>query len=177
MKINNKVVLVALLTVTMASSIYAETVGEHIDDATIATKTKTALIGNKDVPGVGINVEVSDGVVQLSGFVNSETEEAAAITTAQEVEGTKKVLDALVVFTGSRSMGETVDDTTISAKLKTELTKVVGLGSATAINTEVKQGQVLLAGFVGSTKVKNAAGDAAKGISGVLEVHNFIAIK
>ncbi len=74
-------------------------------------------------------------------------------------------------------MGEAVDDTTIQAKLKTALAKMEGLGSAVAINTEVRQGRVLLAGFVVSESVKSAAGKAAAGIEGVKEVHNLIAIE
>ena len=177
MKIKNKAILAMLLAVTMVSPTYAETAGEYIDDATIGSKTKTDLISNKNVSAVSINVEVYKGIVQLSGFVDSKTEEAAALATARKVKGAKKVLDALVVFSGSRSMGEAVDDATISVKLKTELTKVEGLGRAIAINTEVRQGQVLLAGFVDSAKIKISAEDAARGISGVKEVHNLIAVK
>ena len=166
-----------LLTVTMASSTYAETAGEYIDDTTIGSKTKTDLISNKNVSAISINVEVYKGIVQLSGFVDSETEELAALATARKVKGAKKVLDALVVFSGSRSIGEAVDDATISVKLKTELAKVEGLANAIAINTEVRQGQVLLAGFVESENIKISAENAAKSISGVKEVHNLIAVK
>ena len=177
MKIKNKGILVILLTVTMVPLTFAETAGEYIDDATIGSKTKTDLISNKNVSAVGINVEIYKGIVQLSGFVDSETEEAAALATARHVKGVKKVLDALVVFSASRSMGEVVDDATISVKLKTEITKVEGLGRAIAINTQVRQGQVLLAGFVDSVKIKISAEDAARGIPGVKEVHNLIAVK
>jgi len=74
---------------------------------------------------------------------------------------------------GSRSMGEAVDDTTIQAKLKTELAKVEGFSNAIVVNTEVRQGHVLLAGFAADTRVKSAASGVAAGISGVKEVHNF----
>ncbi len=177
MKIKNKVLITVLLTVAIASTTFAETAGEHIDDATIASKTKTALISNKNVSAASIDVEVSKGHVQLSGFVDSKAEKAAALDIAENVKGAKKVLDAMVVFPSSRSAGDVIDDTTISAKLKTELAKTEGLGSATAINTEVRQGQVLLAGFVESEKVKSVAGKVAKGIKGVTEVHNLIAVK
>jgi hyperosmotically inducible protein len=155
----------------------AETAGQLIDDSTVATKTKAALLDKKADVGASINVEVYKGVVQLSGFVESHAAETTALTTAGKVEGARKVLDAIVVIEGSRTMGETVDDTTIQAKLKSGLAKVEGLGEAVAINTEVRHGHVLLAGFVAGHSVAKAAGDVAKGISGVKEVHNFITVE
>ena len=173
----NNFFLLILLIVIFQSSLFAESAGEHIDDATIASKTKTNLIGNKEVSAGSINVEVSKGIVQLSGFVESKSEKDAALATAKGVKGAKNVLDAMVVMPGSRSAGEAVDDTTISTKLKTALTKAEGLGSATDINTHVRKGRVLLAGFVDNAKIKSAAGEVAKGVKGVKEVHNLIAIK
>ena len=177
MNFKYKILLATLLIIFISFSAFAETSGEHIDDATIASKTKAALISHKNVSARHIDVEVSKSIVQLSGFVDSESEENIALDIAKNIQGTKKVLDAIVVFSSSRSMGEALDDTKISATLKTRLTKADGLGSAAAINTEVKQGQVLLAGFVENAKIKNTAGEIAKSISGVTEVHNFIAVK
>jgi hyperosmotically inducible protein len=156
---------------------FAETTGEYIDDATVATQTKAALVANETVSALDINVEVYKGVVQLSGFVESEAQQAAALATAGKIDGDRKVLDAIVVLPGTRSMGEAVDDTTIQAKLKAGLANVEGIGDAVDINTWVRQGHVLLAGFVDSDKVKSAAGKVASGISGVKKVHNHIAVK
>lgn len=177
-KIRNMALFISLGSAILAAPVYAEqTAGQYIDDVTIATKTKTALLSSDVGSGLNVNVEVYNGIVQLSGFVDSEAQEAAALGTAGKVEGVKNVLDAIVVLSGSRSMGEAVDDTTIQAKLKTALAKVEGMGNAVAINTEVRQGQVLLAGFVASESVKSAAGETAAGIEGVKEVHNFIAVE
>ena len=157
--------------------LFAESAGEHIDDATIASKAKTALIGDKTVKARKINVEVSKGVLQLSGFVDSETEESTASNIANGVSGVKKVLDALIVFPGSRSAGEVLDDTSIAAKLKTKLTAATGLGDATAITTEVKRKHIILAGFVANENVRSKALEVASSINGVAKVHNLIAIK
>ncbi len=171
------VIFSALVNLFLISSVYAESAGEHVDDATIASKAKTALIREKNVSARNINVEVSKGVLQLSGFVGSESEESVALQIANKVTGTVKVLDALVVSPGSRSAGEVLDDTNISAKLKAKLTKATGLGEATAITTEVKRKHILLAGFVENESVKSAAVDVAKSIGGVEKIHNLIAIK
>ena len=176
--IRNKTLPAAVISIILAApASFAETAGEYIDDATIATKAKAALVDNDTLSGLDINVEVYKGIVQLSGFVDSEAKEAAALASTAKVEGAGKVLDAIVVLPGSRSMGEAVDDTTIQAKLKTELASIEGFSSAVAINTEVRQGHVLLAGFVESDSVKTAAGKTAAGISGVKKVHNHIAVQ
>lgn len=166
-----------LASACLASAAWgSESAGQAIDDTTVVARTKAALAENKAVSALDLNVEVYKGTVQLSGFVESEAAESAALATAHKVEGAKKVLDAIVVRPGSRTMGERVDDTAIQAKLKTGLANVEGLGNAVAINTGVHQGHVLLAGFVVTEAAKNDAGKVAKGISGVKEVHNYIVV-
>ena len=91
-----------------------KTTGETIDDSTIATKTKTGLLGDKTAPGNAINVEVYKGQILLAGFVGSDAEKAAAIAVAEKVAGMVKVIDGLVVqTTGKRSVGRTLDDKVI----------------------------------------------------------------
>ncbi|MEM7401868.1 MAG: BON domain-containing protein [Pseudomonadota bacterium] len=177
MKFKNILLILVTLNLFSISSLFAESAGEHIDDATIASKTKTALIGEKTVKARNINVEVSKGVLQLSGFVDSETEESTALNIANGVAGVKEVLDAIVVSPGSRSAGEVLDDTSIAAKLKTKLTAETGLGDATAITTEVKRKHIILAGFVANESVRSKALEVASSINGVAKVHNLIAIK
>lgn len=92
--------------ILVAPAYASETAGQYIDDTTVGTKTKAALVENKTVSALDINVEVYKGMVQLSGFVDSESEKAAALAAAGKVEGAKQVLDAIVVLPGSRTMGE-----------------------------------------------------------------------
>lgn len=67
-----------LLAATLgACQNYAEgaetrTVGQFTDDATIQLLVKKRLIGDPDVRGVRINVEVNRRVVELIGKVRSE---------------------------------------------------------------------------------------------------------
>jgi osmotically-inducible protein OsmY len=155
-------------------SMAEKTAGQTIDDSTIATETKAALIDNDKVSAGSLNVEVNKGTAQVAGFVDSEGEKKAALGTAGKVNGVVKVLDAMVVLPGHRSVGRTLDDTTIQAKLKTELAKIEGADKAFSINTDVKMGHVLMSGFVHGDKARAQAGEIAKGISGVKQVHNFV---
>ena len=172
-----KVIIAALLSMFLIPTLLAESAGEHVDDATIASKTKTALISEKNVAARNINIEVSKGNLQLSGFLGSEAEESIALSIANNIAGVRKVLDALVVLPGTKSAGEILDDTSIAAKLKTKLATNAGLSGATAITTEVKYKQILLAGFVENENVRNTAVEVAKSIKGVKNVHNLIAVK
>jgi hyperosmotically inducible protein len=169
--------IAALSCLLLAVPAFADkTAGETVDDTTIATSTKAALIDNDKVSAGSINVEVNKGTVQLAGFLDSQAEKSAAVATAGKVKGVVKVLDGLVVLPGHRTMGETIDDTTIQAKLKTELANVEGMDKAFSVNTGVRQGHVLLSGFVHGDKARAQAGEIAKGISGVNQVHNHIAV-
>ena len=163
----------------LASPAFADkTTGETIDDSTIATKTKTALLTDKKAPGNALNVEVYKGQVQLAGFVGSEEEKAAAIAVAEKVAGVVKVLDGMVVQTGGkRSVGRTLDDQTLQTKLKAKLLDSELGGKGWSINTEVREGEALMSGFVPDEAARTKAGEIAQGISGVTKVHNFLTPK
>lgn len=71
--------------------------GEVVDDATITTRVKAALLADPDVKGTQVNVDTYRGVVQLSGFVNSEAEIRKAQQKAAEVKGVTSVRNDLRV--------------------------------------------------------------------------------
>ena len=68
-----------------------ETVGEYVDDATITTRVKVALADDPAVKARQVNVETYRGVVQLSGFADSETEIRRAVELARKVPGVQSV--------------------------------------------------------------------------------------
>ncbi len=168
----------ALLATLALSPAHAQkSSGERLDDTGIATTIKAALIGDKAVSSTSINVEVYKGTAQLGGFVDSDAERSAAIATAKGVDGVTKVLDAMVVSPGKRSMGTTIDDQATQVRLKSALVDSEGMEKGFDINTEVRNGEVLLTGFVSAEKYRKAAGDTAAAVKGVSKVHNKIAIK
>jgi hyperosmotically inducible protein len=75
------------------------TVGEVIDDSLLTAKVKTALIESPETKAHQITVETKEGVVQLSGFVDSEMAKAAATTIALSVTGVKNVRNEISVKT------------------------------------------------------------------------------
>ena len=77
----------------------------------------------------------------------------------------------------SESTGEYVDDTAITAKVKTAILGEAGLKSSTEINVETFKGVVQLSGFVTSKEKVDLAMATAKGVKGVTSVKNDMRIK
>jgi osmotically-inducible protein OsmY len=74
-----------------ASSPKHEGTGEYIDDSVITTKVKAAVLNEPTLKSSEVNVETYKGVVQLSGFVNSEADITKAADVARSVKGVTSV--------------------------------------------------------------------------------------
>lgn len=71
--------------------------GEVVDDSVITTKIKTQLAADELLKAFQVSVETRKGVVELSGFVNSQNAKDKAGQIARGVEGVKSVQNALTV--------------------------------------------------------------------------------
>ena len=78
---------ILLTTVGCASTPKKEGTGEYVDDSVITTKVKAAIFNDPTLKSAEINVETFKGVVQLSGFVNSQADIAKAAEVAGMVKG------------------------------------------------------------------------------------------
>jgi hyperosmotically inducible periplasmic protein len=75
-----------------------ETPGEYVDSAAISTQVKTKLASEGGVALFNqVEVETSKDVVQLSGFVKSETDRAKAEQIAWTVDGVRGVENDIIV--------------------------------------------------------------------------------
>jgi len=74
-----------------------ESTGEYIDDSVISNKVRAKLIDDRDLNVTQIDVTTYKGVVQISGFVNSNEAKARATRVASTVEGVKQVANNLIV--------------------------------------------------------------------------------
>jgi osmotically-inducible protein OsmY len=75
-----------------------KTIGDTIDDTTITTRVKTAMLNDPGASGLRIDVDTFKGVVTLSGRVKSPAEREQAINLARRVSGVTEVKDALQVI-------------------------------------------------------------------------------
>jgi osmotically-inducible protein OsmY len=80
-----------------AGSATQESTGEYIDDTVITTRVKAAFVGDEQVKAGEVNVETFKGVVQLSGFVSSETAMARAVEIARGIDGVTSVKNDMVI--------------------------------------------------------------------------------
>jgi osmotically-inducible protein OsmY len=69
----------------------SSTSGSTMKDAAITAKVKSALMAERDLPSSQIGVETNNGVVQLSGFLGSQTEIDRAVSIARNVKDVKSV--------------------------------------------------------------------------------------
>lgn len=74
-----------------ASTPQKEGMGEYVDDSVITTKTKAAIFNEPTLKSAEINVETFKGVVQLSGFVTTQTDIDKAVSLTNSVGGVKSV--------------------------------------------------------------------------------------
>jgi osmotically-inducible protein OsmY len=77
--------------VACASSSTQSGTGQYIDDSVITTKVKAAVLNEPTLKSSEINVETFKGVVQLSGFVNSQSDINKALELARLVDGVTSV--------------------------------------------------------------------------------------
>lgn len=74
-----------------------ESTGEYVDDSVITTKIKSLLAGDDFLKSFQISVKTRKGIVQLSGFVNSQQAADKAGEIARSVKGIKSVKNNLIV--------------------------------------------------------------------------------
>ncbi len=96
MKYYNKLatVFLAILVASLigcASTATQEGTGEYLDNTVITAKVKAAIFDEPTLKSAEINVETFKGVVQLSGFVNSQADIDKAVEIVQQVKGVKSV--------------------------------------------------------------------------------------
>jgi hyperosmotically inducible protein len=71
--------------------------GEVIDDTTITTKVKSALLADPEISGLKINVDTVQGKVSLKGEVKTLALRKKAESIAKGVAGVRSVNNQLVV--------------------------------------------------------------------------------
>ena len=83
--------------VSCASTPKHEGTGEYVDDSVITTKVKSLLAADDFLKSFQISVETYKGIVQLSGFVNSQQAVDKAGQITRDVKGVKSVKNNLIV--------------------------------------------------------------------------------
>jgi len=92
-KIFSAFLSIILLTIFLgcAATQKQEGTGEYVDDTVITAKVIAAIMGDNSLKVTEINVETFKGVVQLSGFVSSQSDINKATELARGINGVKSV--------------------------------------------------------------------------------------
>lgn len=162
---------------TPVTAVPPVSVGVALDDTVMTTKVKTALLGDESIKGFDIKVVTRKGTVQLSGFVDNQTQLDRAVYVAHGVEGVTAVENNMTLKEGkAATVGNTLDDSIITTRVKTVLladpdVKGVDIGVVT------RKGEVQLSGFVGSQGQIDRAVALAQVVEGVQSVVNQMSVK
>jgi hyperosmotically inducible protein len=79
-----------------------ETTGQYVDDATVATRAKTALVKDNTVSASDFNIDVYKGNVTLTGVAKTPDEVSRAIDDIKRVPGVVSVKNATRLATTDR---------------------------------------------------------------------------
>lgn len=89
--VENKLIINKTPGLTGTAKASTKEVGDAISDSWITTKVKSTLLYSSNVKGTDIEVNTTDGVVTLSGKLDTGAERALAIELAKNVRGVKSV--------------------------------------------------------------------------------------
>lgn len=152
------------------------TVGTEIDDSIVTTKVKSAMVGDPELKGADVKVETRKGVVQLSGFAETQAQVMRAIAVARAISGVKDVENGMTLKASDITVGNKVDDSVITTKVKSVL-----LGDASIksfdIATVTSKGVVQLSGFVDNQGQIDQALKLTRAVEGVQSVVSQMSIK
>jgi hyperosmotically inducible periplasmic protein len=148
-------------------------------DGWIGTKVKTALLFHRNVRATKTDVNVTDGVVTLSGIASSQAQKELTTEYAKDVEGVKDVKNEMTIAKTpakpDETIGEKIDDASITAQVKSTL---MAHRSTSALKTKVetKDGVVTLNGIAKNAAEKSLVTKLVTDIDGVVSVVNNMTI-
>lgn len=163
-------------TDTRATAPATTSVGTEIDDGVVTAKVKSALLADPDIKSFDLKVETRKGEVMLSGFVGNQAQVDRAILVARGVEGVKVVTNKMDLKQGAATVGNTVDDGIITAKVKSALLADPGIKSFD-IAVVTRKGEAQLSGFVDNQAQIDRATALARAVDGVKSVASEMSVK
>jgi len=151
---------------------------EH-NDAWIAMKIRGQLLVKANVSATSTKVDVKNGVVFLSGTAINSAQKDLTEIYAKEIDNVKAVKNDIVVqepAAGSQTMGEVVDDASITSQVKYSLLSHKAT-SAVATKVVTENGVVSISGVAASDAEKSLVTKLSQDIRGVKSVVNDMTVK
>lgn len=147
-------------------------------DAWLVTKVKSTLLFHRSV-SARTEVDVKDGIVTLKGEATSPAQRELTTEYVKDIEGVKDVKNEMTVagvMEEKRTVGEKIDDSSITAQVKMTL---LYHRSTSAINTKVttKDSVVTLQGTARNNAEIDLATKLANDVNGVAAVVNRMTVE
>ena len=92
------VTLALMILMTGCQAMTGETAGQNIDDGVLTSSVKTSLAGERVNTLSRVGVETNNGIVVLTGEVETANEKSRAGTVASQVKGVRQVVNNLQVI-------------------------------------------------------------------------------
>lgn len=152
---------------------------EH-SDGWLSTKVKTTLLFHRNVRATKTDVNVTDGVVTLSGKASSQAQKELTTEYVKDVEGVKDVKNDMTIATESamphETIGDKIDDASITAQVKSSL---ISHRSTSALKTKVTttDGVVTVSGIAKNAAEKSLVTKLVNDIDGVSSVVNNMTVE
>ena len=175
---------IALAVLSGAAVGAAPPVSQEVIDARQETQIWTTYALSPYLRANELQVSVHNGTATLRGSVDEGINKELAEEIARGVAGVKEVDNKINVTDNfiapdkalARSYGETIDDSTITAVVKSKLAwSKYTSGLTTKVVT--RSGRVLLTGSADSAESKDLAGRLARNSRGVLAVDNRLVVE
>lgn len=166
-RVGKRLVLLLGLSLFTAGMAVGETADEQIEEKDIKYAIIQRLVNDPLVPADNVFVEVDNGVVTLTGDVNTILAKEKAVKTARTIKNVHSVVDLLEVKPILREDEE----------IRADVEEALGADPATEsyeVKAKVENGIVTLNGHVDSWQEKQLAARVAKRVRGVKQINNEI---
>ncbi|WP_226649077.1 BON domain-containing protein [Microbulbifer variabilis] len=172
----------AIIAISFSAGAMAGEKADHknstMSDAWLDGKAEAILLLNENLNNFTIDTDVNNGVVVLTGEVESNIDKRLAEELITGIDGVKKVNNKLTVV-NKESLGETISkeytDTKIATVVKTRLLLDREV-SGTKIDVSAQEGTITLKGTVKSSAQKDLAQAIAENTDDVQKVVNKLKV-
>lgn len=157
------------------TSVQEKTMGEALDDATTSNEIKAKLLNESGARFGEVDVEVSSGLVLLSGRVNSPEDRTYAEGIAWSASRTHDVANEIRIEAPGGFMAN-LSDEIITGRVRARL---IGSSKVKSVNFNIETygGVVYLMGIARDTEELRRAAEEASIVGGVKQVVSYVRVR
>lgn len=157
------------------TSVQEKTMGEALDDATASNEIKAKLLNESGAKFGEVDVEVSNGLVLLSGRVNAPEDRTYAEGIAWSSSRTQDVANEIRIEAPGGFMSN-LSDEIITGRVRARL---IGSSKVKSVNFNIETygGVVYLMGIARDTEELRRAAEEASIVGGVTQVVSYVRVR